>query len=287
LPSADTDLVYAWPTDYDGVPPELATAIAQLPDQPEYAPDYASKYALADETTYNPDEAESDRLAFDSADLSPSAWTMAPPPRLEDELIDQIDLSPTVDGEAARLTLPSPTPLGATLSPEVPLEPGDFIPPPPEPVWAAVDRDDLPPEVLAALASIPAGSPDSFDFPAAVPPAPPPVATPLSWVKLTLDQEHSHRFYALWHVDNDDRAQAKAQGGETLAVRLYDVTGHATQAPLPTPVEEQRCHDDFAQDWYLPIPQRDRIYLAEIGYLSATGEWWALARSSEVPAITP
>jgi hypothetical protein len=50
-------------------------------------------------------------------------------------------------------------------------------------------------------------------------------------------------------------------------------------------VEEQRCHDDFAQDWYLSIPRWDRIYLAEIGYLSSTGHWQTLARSTEVPTI--
>jgi hypothetical protein len=51
-------------------------------------------------------------------------------------------------------------------------------------------------------------------------------------------------------------------------------------------VAEQRCRDDFAQDWYLPIPQWDRIYVVEVGYLSATGGWQAIAQSAEVAAIT-
>ncbi len=174
---------------------------------------------------------------------------------------------------------------------DVPLLPGDFIPPPPDsssPVMpVSGELSNLPPEILAALASIPPGSADSFDLPAVTEVAPPATESatpaPLSWVRLSIDPESRSRFYAVWQVDGRDRPTTAT--GETLAVRLYDVTGLSTQAPLPAPVEEQRCHDDFAQDWYLPIPQWERIYIAEIGYISTPGQWRTVARSTEVAAI--
>jgi hypothetical protein len=215
---------------------------------------------------------------------------------LEDELIQQIDLSGSGD-ESADLDIQITNPPVSNIASvdgslvEVPLEPGDFVPPPPDSSsQLASDSEtisNLPPEILAALASIPPGSSDSFDLPSVTEtaaPVPAPTApVPLSWVRLSIDPESRSRFYAVWHVDRSDRAPLST--GETLAVRLYDVTGLSTQAPLPAPVEEQRCHDDFAQDWYLPIPQWERIYIAEIGYISALGQWRAIARSTEIAAI--
>ncbi len=40
-------------------------------------------------------------------------------------------------------------------------------------------------------------------------------------------------------VIGSDRTAAIAQGGTTLTLRLYDVIGRATAAPLPKPVAEQ------------------------------------------------
>jgi hypothetical protein len=226
-------------------------------------------------------------LDFSAAEFSQS---------LEDELVQQIDLSGSGE-ESADLDIQITNPPGSNIASvdgslvEVPLEPGDFIPPPPDSSsQLASDLEtisNLPPEILAALASIPPGSSDSFDLPSVTEtaaPVPAPAASiPLSWVRLSIDLESRSRFYAVWHVDRSDRAPLST--GETLAVRLYDVTGLSTQAPLPAPVEEQRCHDDFAQDWYLPIPQWERIYIAEIGYISALGQWRAIARSTEIAAI--
>jgi len=138
------------------------------------------------------------------------------------------------------------------------------------------------------MASIPPGSPDRFDLPPAAAIAAPATtpAGPRSWVRLSIDRDKSDRFYVLWNLEEADRLQAKQQGGETLAVRLYDVTGQATHLPLQPPVHEQRCHDDLAQDWYLPIPQWDRIYIAVLGYLGMADHWVAVAQSAEVPAIS-
>jgi hypothetical protein len=171
-------------------------------------------------------------------------------------------------------------------NPTVPDDSGDFVPPE---EFTEDWPQDLPPEVIAAMASIPAGSPDAFEVVSSAEPSALAPTAPLSqsWLRLSLDRSQGPRFYALWHIGDQDRLEARQAGGDILAVRLYDVTGHPTQTPLPPPVEEQRCHDDFAQDWYLSIPRWDRIYLAEVGYLSNTGQWQTVARSSEVTAISP
>jgi tetratricopeptide (TPR) repeat protein len=329
LPSADTDLAYAFPSDY-GVPPELAAEAAQLPSQaedstPPAAMDWLSEQGTLEQETTMPaevgtapwirpapvEESPDQGLDLSTATVDPAASSVtsqgmpsgeplspwqrpdAAPSPLEDDLIRRIDLSVATNWDAEQgWPTPKATALDPTAltepdpSPTVPSHSGDFVPP------AEFDEDwpqDLPPEVLAAMASIPAGSPDAFGgmpSPENLDLVPGNRALPAqSWLQLTLDRAQGPRFYALWHIDDGDRLQAKQAGGDILAVRLYDVTGHPTQTPLPPPVEEQRCHDDFAQDWYLSIPRWDRIYLAEIGYLSSTGHWQTLARSTEVPTI--
>jgi len=246
LPSADTDITHGNSLDAS-LPPELNQVASPTPGDPFSYPGPGSATAIDSVTS------------------------------LEEELLNQVSL-PTTDWPAE----PSSP---ADMPPVVPLEEGDFIPPPPE---DASLSSDLPPELLAAMASIPPGSPDSFDLPAAasiVAPATTP-AGPRSWVRLSIDRDKSDRFYVRWNLEEADRLQAKQQGGETLAVRLYDVTGQATHMPLQPPVYEQRCHDDLAQDWYLPIPQWDRIYIAVLGYLGGTDHWQEIAQSAEVPAIS-
>lgn len=139
-----------------------------------------------------------------------SAAPIASVTSLEEELLNQVSLPsvdlPTTDWPAE----PSPP---ADMPPVVPLEEGDFIPPPPE---DASLSSDLPPELLAAMASIPPGSSDSFDLPPAAPIAAP-ATTPASlrsWVRLSIDRDKSDRFYVRWNLEEVDRLQAKQQGGK-------------------------------------------------------------------------
>ena len=286
----------AWPITAGPVPPETESFGADASAE-TIAPESISSDAMT------PGAITAGPLPPDEVDPGPL------PSSLEDELISQIHLGERPDSNGTRQDLLSETngatapadampplrPAPVPVPPPVPLEPGDYVPPPPElaaaPELAAeqagADLEGLPPEVLAALASIPPGSPDSFGvMPASTEPAAPPEPEPTSWIQLSVDRE-SDRFYAMWQLDGGDRARAKDQGGTTMTLRLYDVTGHATTAPLPEAVAEQLCRDDFAQDWYLPIPQWDRIYVVEVGYLSPDGDWQAIAQSAEVAAISP
>ena len=196
---------------------------------------------------------------------------------------------PLPDTDYGSAATPGPS---LATPPVVPLEPGDFVPPPPDHDQAGMQTgsSDLPPEVLDAMASIPADSPDSFGVasPGAAGASPSPTPTTgmgQSWLQLTLDKGNN-RFRAVWEVDAGDRTQIRQQGGNTLAVRLYDVTGKTSAAPLADPIDQVQPSNALARDCYLTIPQMNRIYLAELGFLGANGRWYAVTQSEALPAIS-
>ncbi|TVQ10191.1 MAG: tetratricopeptide repeat protein [Leptolyngbya sp. DLM2.Bin27] len=326
LPSADVELFgQSFGQNFGGedVPPALAAEAAGLPSQAEGAgvANSGATGAVAITAGPLPPDDETADLGVPSGtpagSVPPARVTAEPEPGaamgtgltlspLEDQLISQIHLGKAADldanqnpetaelppenrGAAAPVDgMPPLRPAPLPVPPPVPVEPGDYVPPPQSVAdHAGADLEGLPPEVVAALASIPPSSPDSFGAAAVTAaPAEPDEPEPASWIRLSVDRE-GDRFYAVWQIDGSDRTRAQAQGGTTMTLRLYDVTGHATNAPLPDAVAEQLCRDDFAQDWYLPIPQWDRIYVAEVGYLSPDGDWQPIAESAEVAAISP
>ncbi len=94
--------------------------------------------------------------------------------------------------------------------------------------------------------------------------------------------------YTYWDIPDDHRQAVRNQGGQQLALRLYDVTDLDLNSQNPHSLQQYSC-DELARDWYLPIPVSDREYVTEIGYLSATGAWLLLARSNTVriPPVYP
>ena len=87
--------------------------------------------------------------------------------------------------------------------------------------------------------------------------------------------------YAYWDVPNDHKEHLRYQGGQQLALRLYDVTDIDFNNQAPHNVQEFPC-DELAREWYVSIPVSDRDYLVEIGYRCGDGRWLTLARSSPV-----
>ncbi len=87
--------------------------------------------------------------------------------------------------------------------------------------------------------------------------------------------------YAYWDVPNEHKMELRSQGGQQLAIRLYDATDINLATQAPHSVQEFPC-DELAREWYLPIPVSDRDYIAEIGYRCADGRWLTLARSLPV-----
>jgi phosphate transport system substrate-binding protein len=99
--------------------------------------------------------------------------------------------------------------------------------------------------------------------------------------KIVLKSRSSQEVEAFWDIPTEDRQAMKQQGGETLALRLYDVTDiDLAQQPAHS-VQQFEC-DELTQRQRLPIALPDRDYLAELGYLTHDNEWLSLARSSHV-----
>ncbi|MCC3466284.1 MAG: DUF4912 domain-containing protein [Microcoleus sp. PH2017_06_SFM_O_A] len=94
--------------------------------------------------------------------------------------------------------------------------------------------------------------------------------------------------YTYWDIPNDRKQEMRRQGGQQLALRIYDVTDVNLDIQSPHSIQEYPC-DELAREWYVPIPVSDRDYAIDIGYRCADGRWLVLARSAEVrvPPIYP
>jgi hypothetical protein len=94
--------------------------------------------------------------------------------------------------------------------------------------------------------------------------------------------------YTYWDIPNGHKEELRRQGGQQLALRIYDVTDIDINSQAPHSVQEYLC-DELAREWYLPIPVSDRDYLADVGYRCADGRWLVLARSATVsiPPVYP
>ena len=94
--------------------------------------------------------------------------------------------------------------------------------------------------------------------------------------------------YTYWDISNEHKEDLRRQGGQQLALRIYDVTDIDINGESPHSVQEYPC-DELAREWYLPMPVSDRDYAVDIGYRCADGRWLILARSApvRVPPVYP
>jgi len=94
--------------------------------------------------------------------------------------------------------------------------------------------------------------------------------------------------YTYWDVSNEHKEELRRQGGQQLALRIYDVTDINIEYQSPHSIQEYPS-DELAREWYLPVPVSDRDYVLDIGYRCADGRWLILARSApvHVPPVYP
>jgi hypothetical protein len=94
--------------------------------------------------------------------------------------------------------------------------------------------------------------------------------------------------YTYWDIPNEQKEELRRQGGQQLALRIYDVTDINLDYQSPHSIQEYPC-DELAREWYMPIPVSDRDYAVEVGYRCADGRWLVLARSGRVhiPPVYP
>jgi phosphate transport system substrate-binding protein len=118
--------------------------------------------------------------------------------------------------------------------------------------------------------------------------------------RLILTPRNCREAYAYWEVPESVFDRLHEQGGRDLVLRLYDVTdlgdtidlGDAsnleTEHQTPHSLKEFAC-DATMPDRHVPIALDNRDYMAELGYVTAKGNWLSIARSAHVhvPACEP
>jgi uncharacterized protein len=87
--------------------------------------------------------------------------------------------------------------------------------------------------------------------------------------------------YVYWDVSNEAKTSLRQQGGQYLALRLYDSTDVNLEYQAPHSIQEYPC-EELAREWHLAIPICDREYTVEIGYRTIDGRWLILCRSASV-----
>ncbi len=99
--------------------------------------------------------------------------------------------------------------------------------------------------------------------------------------RLVLTPRSCRDVYAYWELSEADRALLTEQGGRSLQLRLYDVTGKDASHADERNMQQFDCAED-TQDFHIPVAEADGDYVAEVGYRSEQGEWLPLARSAAV-----
>ncbi len=99
--------------------------------------------------------------------------------------------------------------------------------------------------------------------------------------RIVLVPREPKRAHVYWEIPNAYKEALRQRGGETLALRLYDVTGLDLSYQTPHSVQQFEC-GELSRDQDIPVAESDRDYIAEIGYLTADQRWLRMARSAAV-----
>lgn len=99
--------------------------------------------------------------------------------------------------------------------------------------------------------------------------------------RIVLTPRTSEAAYAYWEAPEAGKAALRDQGGQKMAVRVMDATDIDLDHQPPHSTQQFDC-EETATDLHVPIPQSDRDYVAEVGYLTADHQWLKLARSAAV-----
>ncbi|MDZ7954445.1 DUF4912 domain-containing protein [Nostoc sp. DedQUE09] len=105
-----------------------------------------------------------------------------------------------------------------------------------------------------------------------------------SSILLTPDTDGSA--HVSWQISEAKKAALRQQGGSQLIVRLYDVTGIDLSYQPPQLVKLYES-EETENEGLVDIPQGDRDYMAEIGYLADGERWLFIARSAIIHVSSP
>jgi phosphate transport system substrate-binding protein len=93
--------------------------------------------------------------------------------------------------------------------------------------------------------------------------------------------------YVYWTLSHQRQQALRDQGGQQLVLRVYDATNIDLDYQPAHSFRQYDC-DEWVLDRVVTVPQGDRDYVAEIGYLTADGRLLRLARSvhAHIPAVS-
>lgn len=104
--------------------------------------------------------------------------------------------------------------------------------------------------------------------------------TPLHQTVSDETTPHRPQAYAEWDASDEHKAALRQQGGRSLVLRLYDVTGIDLSQTRPQGFQEFPVTE--AASTYIAAVLPDRDYMAEIGYITGDRYWLSLALSHSI-----
>jgi hypothetical protein len=286
-------------------PPPLEEALPQVADNPvtaevEGAPATASPMAASAANLAPASMAaalgadlsrQSPLVADDNGSTPPSSQPVAPLPSTTSDVASGPDTpAPATTGSEPPSDLPPSKPADATI----------IVPP----LASAVTAAGVGGLAASAAASV-AGTEDQSAIEAskynvvgrpadgdidlsAIDDGLPPLPDGYGESRIVLMARDPQWAYAYWDTPSGHKESLRNQGGERLALRLFDVTDIDLAHQAPHGMQQFDC-DELAREWYLQLPISDRDYMVEIGYLSGDGRWLLLAQSNTVriPPVYP
>lgn len=87
--------------------------------------------------------------------------------------------------------------------------------------------------------------------------------------------------YAYWEVSENYKEDLRQQGGQILMLRIHDATNLDIDYQPAHSTQDYVC-DESESDKHVTIPESDRDYVAELGYVTEDGRWLRLIRSLHV-----
>ncbi|BAY29490.1 hypothetical protein NIES2107_13330 [Nostoc carneum NIES-2107] len=157
------------------------------------------------------------------------------------------------------------------FSPYIP----DIAKPEPAPVHESTPVTETP----VTATPTPEAAPVHELTPVATTPTPEPAANHQS--SITLTPRTPKWAYVAWHISEDDKQTLHNAGISQLMVRLYDVTEIDLSYQTPQLVQQYEC-EDLVSDRFVAIPNSDRDYMTEIGYITEGDRWESITRSANV-----
>jgi hypothetical protein len=99
--------------------------------------------------------------------------------------------------------------------------------------------------------------------------------------RIILVPRNAQSAYAYWEVADRYKQALREQGGQILMLRIHDATNLDIDYQPAHSTQDYVC-DEFERDMHVSVPERDRDYVAELGYVTEDGRWLRLIRSLHV-----